>query len=423
MPITANVPREKTLDNTLAFIREGYLFIKNRTDQYQSDLFITRLLGQEVICITGEEAAQLFYDPERFKREGTAPYRLQQSLFGIGAIHTMDGEAHRQRKQMFISILKPPCQHQMAQMTLDRWMAAAEEWKRNQRPIVLSDEANVVLADIACRWAGVPLRSSELRRRADDFASMVHAFGAIGPKHWKGRMARNSVEAWFRELISDTRVGKFDAPEGTALHAIAFHKENGRLLDVQMAAIELLNIVRPTVINSIFITFAALALHQFPHEADKLRTGDDGHRERFAQEVRRYYPFTPLLGSRVKQEFTWKGCTFKKNTLVLLDVYGTNRDPRLWDDPEHFKPDRFLTWNGGLFNFIPQGGGDPARGHRCPGEHITVEIIKATLEFLVNRIQYDVPAQNLEYSLSKMPTLPESGFQINNVHTLAEVGV
>ena len=64
--------------------------------------------------------------------------------------------------------------------------------------------------------------------------------------------------------------------------------------------------------------------------------------------------------------------------------------------------------DGGSFTFIPQGGGDPAKGHRCPGEHITVEIMKATIEFLLHRIAYQVPAQNLQYSLSRIPTFPKA---------------
>ena len=136
MPTTVNVPREKTLDNTLAFFREGYLFIKNRMDQYQTDLFITRLLGEEVICITGKVLAKMFYDPEKFRRKGTVPYRIQQSLFGVNAIQTMDGDAHLQRKQLLLSILKPPQQHTLAQMVLDGG------WKRRKNGKNKADESD-----------------------------------------------------------------------------------------------------------------------------------------------------------------------------------------------------------------------------------------------------------------------------------------
>src|SRR5699024_11932535 len=37
--------------------------------------------------------------------------------------------------------------------------------------------------------------------------------------------------------------------------------------------------------------------------------------------------------ARVKSDFTWKGYQFKKETLTLLDLYGTNHDPEIWDNP------------------------------------------------------------------------------------------
>lgn len=33
------IPHDKSLDNSLTLMQEGYLFIKNRTERYQSDLF------------------------------------------------------------------------------------------------------------------------------------------------------------------------------------------------------------------------------------------------------------------------------------------------------------------------------------------------------------------------------------------------
>ena len=101
--------------------------------------------------------------------------------------------------------------------------------------------------------------------------------------------------------------------------------------------------------------------------------------------------------------------------LVLLDVYGINHDPRIWNNPDKFCPERFRERNDNLFDFIPQGGSNPAKGHRCPGEGITIEIMKASLDFLVNKIEYDVPNQNLSYSMAKIPTLPESKFIISNI--------
>ncbi|WP_274365773.1 cytochrome P450 [Paenibacillus thermotolerans] len=412
------VPHDKTLDNTIALIREGYLFIENRMDEYKSDLFTTRLLGQEVICMSGEEATKLFYDSEKFQRNGAAPKRVQETLFGVNAIQTMDGEAHIHRKLLFMSLMTPSHQKRLAELAMEQWKAAIARWEVVDK-VVLFDEAKELLCRIACYWAGVPINEDEVKQRAEDFSAMVDAFGAVGPRHWKGRVARNRAEEWIRKVIEDVRAGDRKAEEGTALYEMAFHKElNDNQLDPQMAAVELINVLRPIVAISTFIVFAALALHEYPEYKEKLRSGNDNDFEMFAQEVRRFYPFGPFLGAIVRDDFVWKQCDFKKGMLVFLDMYGTNHDSRIWDHPNEFRPERFTDWNGDLYKFIPQGGGDPAKGHRCPGEGITVEIMKASLDFLVNHITYDVPEQDVSYSLRRMPTYPESGFIMSNVRRI-----
>ncbi|MPN42772.1 Fatty-acid peroxygenase [bioreactor metagenome] len=182
-----------------------------------------------------------------------------------------------------------------------------------------------------------------------------------------------------------------------------------------MAAIELINILRPVVAISTYITFAALALHEYPQLREKLLSESNDYTEMFAQEVRRFYPFAPFLGARVRKDFVWNQCEFKKGMLVLLDIFGTNHDPRIWKTPNEFRPDRFRDWNSNLFDLIPQGGSDPATGHRCPGEGIVIEIIKTSIQFLINTITYDVPNQDLSYSMARMPTLPKSGFIVSNI--------
>jgi fatty-acid peroxygenase len=415
MSINEQVPHDKSLDNSLALMREGYLFIKNRVDRYRSDLFEARLLLQKVICMSGEEAAKLFYDPDRFQRHGAAPKRVQKTLFGENGIQTLDGDAHILRKLLFMSLMTPPQQKRLAELAMEQWKASISRWEGAEK-VVLFDEANDILCRIACDWAGVPLQNSEVKSRADDFSAMVDAFGAVGPRHWKGRTARTRAEEWIRGVIEDVRAGKLKAGEDSALYAMAFHTNlDGSQLDTQMAAVELINVLRPIVAIATFITFAALALHEHPECKEKVQSGNSNYLEMFAQEVRRYYPFGPFLGARVRKDFIWNQCEFKKGMLVLLDMYGTNHDPRLWDNPNEFQPERFKEWKGRLFDFIPQGGGDPAKGHRCPGEGITVEVMKASVDFLVNRIEFEVPAQDLSYSLAKMPTLPESRFVMSNI--------
>jgi len=93
---------------------------------------------------------------------------------------------------------------------------------------------------------------------------------------------------------------------------------------------------------------------------------------------------------------------------VFLDLYGTNHDPRSWTNPESFSPERFRGWAGDPRTLVPQGGGDMATTHRCPGEKITIELMKKSVRILASG-DYAAPSQDLSISLSTVPTLPASG--------------
>ncbi|WP_181350671.1 cytochrome P450 [Thalassobacillus sp. CUG 92003] len=411
----APTPHDKGLDKSLSLIKEGYQFIPNRTRFYQSDIFTVRLLGEQVICTSGKEAAEVFYNNALFQRKGAAPKRVQKTLFGEDAVQAMDGSAHEHRKMLFMSLMTESRLHYLADLTKEQWQSRIQRWK-NMDSVVLFDEALDVLCRAACEWAGVPLKEAEVQERAQDLWDMVDAFGAVGPRHWRGRKARARTEKWIEKVIKQVRAGKLKVPEDSAVFAMAWHKdENDEHLDTHMAAVELINVIRPTVAIAAYVTFGALALHQHPGYRDRIQSAQDKDVQWFVQEVRRYYPFAPFLGARVRKGFIWNDVRFDEGSLVLLDVYGTNHDPRLWEEPDTFRPERFEHWEGSLFDLIPQGGGDHYEGHRCPGEWVTIEVMKTSLDFLINDIDYVVPKQNLSYSMAKMPTLPESGFVMKQI--------
>ncbi len=78
-----------------------------RAGRVGSDAFETRVLLKETTCLKGPEAAALFYDPERFKREGAMPSPIRKTLLGEGGVQGLGGEAHRYRKQVFMDLMAP----------------------------------------------------------------------------------------------------------------------------------------------------------------------------------------------------------------------------------------------------------------------------------------------------------------------------
>ncbi|MGW0436061.1 cytochrome P450 [Micromonospora sp. NPDC003197] len=410
------VPRTQGLDNTLALLRDGYDFISDRCRRYGSDVFETRLLFERTLCLVGAEAAKIFYDPDRFERAGAAPTRLPKTLFGQGAVQTLDGAAHRSRKRMFMSIMTPESIRDLVGIFEQEWQAALDRWER-VRSIVLYEEVSWVLCRAVCRWAGVPLAVHDVRRRTADFQALIAAPAAIGPAYWRGRRARRDCERWLAEVVRQVRRREQAAPVGGVLHTFAEHREpDGQLLPDRIAAAELLNILRPVVAVDRFITFAALALHLHPRCRQQLSERPDPEAaRRFTQEVRRFYPFFPAVVARVRTDFDWNRVRFPQGRRVLLDLYGTDHDPRLWPDPEQFRPERFVDRPEDPWTLIPQGGGDHHVDHRCPGEWITIELIQSAVTMLASGMSYEVPDQDLRVSLRRMPTLPNSRLVLANV--------
>ncbi len=409
------IPQDRTIDSIFALASDGYKFISQRCQRYGSDIFQTRLLFNKTICLRGEEAAKLFYDREKFIRKNAAPKRVQKTLFGEGGVQGMDGDPHRHRKQMFMSLMSDENIQQLADILVRQWQAYAKKWSTMDK-VVFFEEARAVFCRAVCNWAGVPLPESQVKSLTEDLGAMIDASGAVGPKHWRGRLSRKRTEKWIEGIILKVRNNQLEVPQDSAAYIIANQRDlNGELLDLHTAAVELINILRPTVAIARYATFAALALHEHPQCRQKLHDGGEEYCEWFVQEVRRFYPFFPFAAAIVSQNFDWHEYHFTQGTRVLLDLYGTNHDPQLWSNPEVFHPERFRDWNGSRFNLIPQGGGDYYINHRCPGEWITIALMKVTLNFLTQSLEYDVPEQNLEISLSKMPTIPKSGFVISNI--------
>ena len=417
----SSIPRDPALDSTLSLMREGYEFIGNRCRRFDSDLFTARVMGRPAVCIHGREAAELFYDARKLERRGALSRRVVTSLFGTRAVHTLDDEPHRRRKAAFLSLMGPSRLDELVRETARQWQIAIRGWPARGR-VVVFDEAERVLAAAACSWAGVPLATADVAARARDLGVMVDAFGGVGPRLWRGKLARRRTERWITGLVEQVRRGAVRGDPLSALQVMAqLRDDDDRLVDARTAAVEVINVIRPTVAIAWYVAFAALALHTHPLAAERLARapvagGTSDYADWFTQEVRRFYPFVPYLSAQVRSPFIWRGHVFEPGTLVLLDVYGTLRDPRIWDAPDEFWPERFAHWRGGAFDLIPQGGGDRATGHRCPGEWITMHEIALALHFLTRCVTYEVGSnQDLSFDLGRVPARPRSGFVICHV--------
>lgn len=398
------------MDRTLPLVLNGYDHLSQVRERRGVQTFPFRMLGQRAVCLVGREGAEFFYDGKNFDRQGVVPPNIRHTLFGDAGVQLLDGPAHRDRKSLFTTVLDRDGSSRLVESVAHEWDAAGDAWRG--REIVLFDEAAKVLAMGVHTWAGVPLEKDAVDGTASDMVAMVDGFGTMGPRFLAAKRARARQEAKIADLAEQVRTGRRTSPAGSPLDTVLRHRDrSGALLDNHAVAVEMLNLLRPTVAIAWFVAYAAHALHHWPAERHALRTGGQAVVDAFANEVRRFYPLTPFLAARALRDLSFDAVPIPRDSLAVLDVFGHNHHPDLWAEPWQFDSTRHLDRVPDQFDLIPQGGGDLETGHRCPGEPVTV-LILTTLARRLARAAYEVPRQNLRVTRHRLPARVHSDMRI-----------
>ncbi|WP_219420062.1 cytochrome P450 [Pseudonocardia nigra] len=392
-------------DRTLELIRQGYPWAARL--RRGAVAVPTRLLGRRAAVVGGPEGVRRFYDP-RLRRKGAFPPPIKLVLFGPGTVHGLDDAEHHHRKALYVDLLTPEAVAALGDRAAQEWSSAIRRWAGRDR-VVLFDEAVQVLAASVLGWGGVPVPQDELPHRARQLAAVVDGFATPGPVYVRAALARRRLDRWAAELVRQVRTGRLRPAPGTALHVAATATGlDGRLLAERTAGVALLNVLRPTVAVAWFVAFAGVALQEHPEWRARIAGGDAAALDAFSQEVRRRYPFVPVLAAKARAEQDVLGVRVPRGGLVVLDVHGTDHDPAHWPDPDRFDPERFLTGDVDPDTLVPQGGGGVCTGHRCPGESVVLTMIAEAARALAG-LEHTLPPQDLEVDLTRMPTRPRSG--------------
>ena len=400
------IAKDPSPDATLALLRDGYGFVSRRCARLGAEAFRTRLMLRPVLCARGSAAAEAFYTPDRFTRVGAMPAVTMRLLQDRDSVQMLDGPAHRHRKLMFLRMLHEDDQvDRLAALTRAELVAAIPHWTLRQ-PVELVGAMAEVLTRVAFRWTGIPL--TDPPRAVRDLTAMIRNAGRFGPRAWRALKLRDGHEREMQAVIRDIRSGALCLAEDQPARIVAEHRDPaGDLLSEAAAAVELINLTRPIVAVAWFTGFAALALAAHPDRRVAFRESEDGL-DSFAEEVRRDAPFFPLIGGKAVTGFDWLGERIEPGTWMLLDLYGTTHDPARFPEPDRFDPDRQLSWRQPSRCFIPQGAGDLRETHRCPGERVTVEILKLAIAFLARDVDWRLRRPG-PVPRARFPAIPRGG--------------
>lgn len=353
------------------------------------------------------------------------PAIVQETLFGHGSVHSLDREEHRHRKATFVDVLYEDAQVERLLPLLEReWQDELDAWIDRSSTRTAYDAGVGALGRSIMKWAGLPGTAAAKTRWSARLAQIVDGFGApYSPEFVLAWLNRRWSDRHTQRLIEAVRTDVLPAAEeGTALYEWTWHRdEHGNLLPSRTAGIELQNSIRPMIAVARFLAYAAKELHDRPQWRRRI-AAENAERgslvggplaTAFAQEIRRTALFVPMLPGWATADIEFDGQRVAAGGRVVLDILGTNTDERSWERPGAFDPERFVGVDDyeALRAFVPHGGADVARGHRCPGEKLAIAGLAAGIAAMSDP-GVSILDSGLEVNRRRMPTKPASGGRV-----------
>ena len=115
--------------------------------------------------------------------------------------------------------------------------------------------------------------------------------------------------------------------------------------------------------------------------------------------------------------YTFAGYRLPKGRPVFIHINNIQRSPAEFDEPDAFKPSRWLEPDGGAkksaeFGFIPFGAGH----RRCLAEHYSTPQLVTIVAMIVRRFRFNMenPSQFVPatYKTSWLPIQPKISFRL-----------
>ena len=103
----------------------------------------------------------------------------------------------------------------------------------------------------------------------------------------------------------------------------------------------------------------------------------------------RVFPPAWIMGRRSIGPDEICGYPIGPGTNVVMPIYVVHHDPRVWEDPEAFKPERFLPENlkeKHKYAYFPFGGGP----RLCIGNNFAIQEMQVVLAMFLQRFRIEV---------------------------------
>jgi cytochrome P450 len=368
-------------------------------------LSLARRQGDFVPFTIGNRRIVLLSHPALIERVLEAPYgsfekdwgpRRGASIFGNGLL-TSEGPEHRAQRLPFSALFA----RSAIEARRPAVAAIIDEWSSRQRDGAAIDvfkEMTLVGTEVALRV---------LFGRRMDPAKVNEAVSAVAAGFrrvmfpYADRLRRRRDRAkGLREVIAELRTTATRVDDGLLAPLLVDVASGYGDVDDQLATF----LVTGQETVRIATSWAWSLLGRNPAAREKLqlesRIVQAGERTPYAEavflEALRLEPPQWMIGRRAIEPFAVDGHSIPAGALVLMSPYVVQRDPRFFDRPDEFLPERWLRPDGRpsqRYAYFPFGGG----ARRCIGEALAMTVGTMVLSMIAGEWEFDLGRTRVKY--------------------------
>ncbi len=376
--------------------------------------------GEWVIVSDPELIKQVFTgDPKVFHAgEGN---QILRPLLGENSVLVLDEKRHISQRRLLL----PPFHGERMQGYGEQMRAIAareiERWPIGTpyrlRPRMQAMTLEIIIETVFGVHGGA--RVEQLREALRGFLDLttdprfLAPMLAIGPDRLRSFSAfRRRVER-VDELIA-AEIGERRAAGGLeeredvlSLMLLASHEDGSPMSDAEIRDELLTLLVAGHETTATALAWAVERLVRHPEKLERLRAeveaGEEAYLTATIQETLRLRPVISIVIRRLTEPVELGGYELPAGAAVVPAIHLVHRDPRIYPEPDRFRPERFLEQSPGTYTWIPFGGGI----RRCLGAAFAQFEMTVVLRELVKRHQIrpsdPAPERNYRRAITETP--------------------
>jgi cytochrome P450 len=376
-----------------------------------------RKLG-ETFSVTfgpGRRRFVMVSDPEAVKTVMTAPAEVAPSatgsspiagVLGPSSVIVLTGAEHMRQRKLLLPPFHGERMREYEQVMVEATKADMARWELG-RPMRLAGRTRAITLEVILRAVFgveaermVPLREAigGLLEPMSGLALLRFALRGATSERPPGAMGRalDRLDSVIYEEIAGHRA-RGDVEERTDILSLLLQArdEEGELMtegELRDELVSLLLAGHETTATSVAWAVERLVRHEeklerLIAEVDERGASGDEYMTAVVNETLRVRPVVPIVVRLLQKELEVGGYRLPAGTSVAPNIYLTNRNGRVYENPEEFRPERFLENAPETFSWIPFGGGI----RRCIGASFAQVEMKLILGTMLSELRPSVP--------------------------------